>query len=102
MNSQQPLGSIQVHVRNPETVLFDGPVDAVSSINEGGPFDVLPMHENFISLIKEKITLVLPTGSTKEILCDVAVMQVNENMIIIHLGIGQGMEKEHPTAKLCT
>ena len=36
-----------------ESILFEGKVKALSSVNEMGPFDILPLHINFISVIKD-------------------------------------------------
>lgn len=48
---------IHVMVRNRKQLLFDDDVKAVTSKNDTGIFDVLPEHSNFISVLKESITI---------------------------------------------
>ena len=51
MKTKSPL-SIQVKVYAPFKIYFDGPAVSVSAVNATGPFDILPRHKNFISLLK--------------------------------------------------
>lgn len=44
-------------MRSRNKLIFDGGVEYVSSINDTGPFDILPKHSNFITLIKEVVIL---------------------------------------------
>jgi F0F1-type ATP synthase epsilon subunit len=54
MNNQ-----LTIKVQTPRDVLYEGPALAISSKNSQGPFDILPQHANFISLIdKQPITLI--------------------------------------------
>ena len=46
------LSAMQVRVYAPFQVYFDGPADSLSAANDTGPFDVLPHHKNFMSLLK--------------------------------------------------
>ena len=78
---------LHIHVRNPENVLFEGYVNAVSSYNEKGPFDVLPLHESFISLIKKYLKIYQRNGQIKEIKVDTGVLKVFKNKIEVYLGI---------------
>jgi len=41
---------IKVKVRDTNDVVFEGEVERISSYNEVGPFDIYPMHANFIPL----------------------------------------------------
>lgn len=40
-------------IRNKLGIIYNDKVEAVSSKNDKGIFDILPEHENFISVIKE-------------------------------------------------
>src|SRR5579872_5373563 len=50
--------SMEVKVASPFTTYFAGRAFSVSGVNATGPFDVLPKHHNFISLL-EPCTLVI-------------------------------------------
>ena len=42
---------MKVKVYAPFRVYFDGPAESVSAINKTGPFDILPKHKNFMTLL---------------------------------------------------
>ncbi|MGI5826514.1 MAG: hypothetical protein ACOX50_03820 [Patescibacteria group bacterium] len=79
--------SISVSILNSEGTVFDGEVKALSSINEMGPFDVLPLHSNFISIIKDKVVVYLKSGGSKEFKVDSGILKAAENKIQVFLGI---------------
>ncbi|MEK7059166.1 MAG: F0F1 ATP synthase subunit epsilon [Patescibacteria group bacterium] len=43
--------SMQVLIHSPFREYYDGPAFSVTAKNATGPFDILPQHHNFISLI---------------------------------------------------
>ncbi len=52
---------MRVKVYAPFRVYFDGPAESVSAKNQVGPFDVLPHHRNFITLLEPgDITVRIP------------------------------------------
>ena len=74
-----------VVVRNKDKVLYKGPAFAITSINDKGIFDVLPQHESFISLIKEKI-VVHPTPRTnQEFLIDNGIVRVHKYKVYAYV-----------------
>lgn len=70
-------------------ILFDSEVDSVSSTNSEGKFDVLRQHTQFISIIKDKITIRTLDGKVQELAVDNAVMRVKDGQIQVFLGIKQ-------------
>ena len=78
--------TLHVNIKNKESILFDDNVTGVSSYNERGLFDILPMHENFISIIKDKIIL-HKNKAQKEIKIQTGVLKVKDNYINIYLGL---------------
>ncbi len=44
----------QIHVRisKASQVVWEGDATGVSSVNSSGPFDILPLHANFLSLVQ--------------------------------------------------
>lgn len=79
--------TLQVKVRDLVSTLYDGEAVGVSSVNEKGPFDILPLHANFISIAKEKIIIHKKDGQKQEIKIDTAVLKNVNNTITIFLGI---------------
>jgi F0F1-type ATP synthase epsilon subunit len=78
---------LNVRVRDTENILFEGQADRINSYNEMGPFDVYPMHANFISIIKNKLTIYLKKEKLKELSFELAIMKVKKDVVHIYLGI---------------
>lgn len=78
---------LDVEIRSPDKTLYKGPAIAVSSRNEVGPFDVLPQHENFISIINGKITVWIHKNEKQEIENVSAIMKAKSNKINVFLGV---------------
>lgn len=78
---------LSVTIRTREEVLFSGQVNALTSVNEDGLFDVLPQHSNFISIIKDYVILHKPDNTTKKIDLTSGVIQVTNNLVNIFVGI---------------
>src|SRR5579863_4159651 len=84
MADKKPL---KVKIRDTENILFEGETDRISSFNEVGPFDIYPMHANFISIINNKLTLYNKKRVIKELSFEQAVMKVKKDEAHIYLGI---------------
>lgn len=78
---------IKAKIRDSQQVLFQGEVDRISSFNEVGPFDIYPQHANFISIIKDKLTLYKDKQIVKEVTFEKAIMKVKKDEVKIFLGI---------------
>jgi F0F1-type ATP synthase epsilon subunit len=78
---------INIKIRDAQKVIFEGKVDRISSFNEVGPFDIYPMHANFISILSKGLTLYLDGKSIKDIEFEKAVMKVKKDSVKVFLGI---------------
>lgn len=79
--------SINIKVRDTETILFEGEIDRISSFNEVGAFDIYPMHANFISIINSKLILYNKNKKLKELTFEQAIMKVKKDIAHIYLGV---------------
>jgi len=78
----------QVKVYSPYKVYFDGPATSVSAANETGPFDVLPGHKNFMTLLSAgEIIVRASRGGEEHITTTNAVMHVSEDTIRVFLDV---------------
>ncbi len=77
---------VNVTIKNRESVIFDGQVTAISTYNDLGIFDVLPFHENFISLVRNKIIL-HNMNAQKEFKIDQGILKIKNNKIDIYLDV---------------
>jgi len=79
--------NITLSIKNRQGTMFNDTVKAVSSFNDKGPFDILSEHENFISLIKQKIVIHKLDNKTEEFEIDNGVLRVYKNNVSIFIGI---------------
>lgn len=78
---------LRVKINSPEKILWEGEAVSVSSKNVDGPFDILPMHANFISLI-EKTPIRINTGSgMQEFTYERAVVYCHANTVFIYTNL---------------
>lgn len=78
---------LKVKIRDFETIVFEGEADLISSVNEVGKFDVLPLHANFISMIQKELHVFHKHQKVKELKIENAVMKVSENVVHVFLGL---------------
>ncbi|SRR5260221_1840700 len=90
---------INVQVRDAENILFEGEVDRISSFNEVGRFDVFSMHANFISIIRQELSLYKNNEKLKELKIEQAVLKVKQDTVHIFLGIETLMLDEEKTVE---
>lgn len=93
MADSNPL--IHLVVKDKNGLIHEDDVRAVTSYNEKGIFDILPMHTNFISLIKDKIIIHGRSGEDKKIDLRVGLVKVDDNQVHIYLGLPEPIEPEN-------
>lgn len=81
----QPM--MRVKVYSPFKSYFDEPAYSISAENHTGPFDILPRHHNFMTLVSAcEMKIVAPTGD-KTIRINRAVMHVKADQIVVFLDV---------------
>ncbi len=78
--------TINLVVKNKGGVIFEGAAKAITSFNEKGIFDVLPLHENFISVVKDFIRIHKTDGKSQDMKIGTGVVRVNENKVNVYVG----------------
>ncbi len=68
-------------------MVFEDEVKAMTSLNEKGIFDILPQHENFISIIKEYITIHKKDGQKETINIGNGVLKVKNSQISCYVDL---------------
>jgi F0F1-type ATP synthase epsilon subunit len=76
-----------VVVKNRESTLADREAFAVTSHNDVGPFDVLPRHANFISIINKEVVIRAVDGTEQKIEINKGIMNVQDNTVSVYLDI---------------
>ncbi len=78
---------LRVRVWSPFKVYYDGPAKSISGINGTGPFDILPKHHNFITLLDAcDLGLVTAEGKIKVRITG-GVMHVHKNQVVVFLEV---------------
>ena len=90
---------IFVSIRSEEQLLFQDQARSVSSENEKGKFDILPRHANFISLIKNFVTVIKKDGTKQDFKIDIGLMRVADDKVNVYLGVGNRSAKNTPGVK---
>ncbi|MGD9128891.1 MAG: hypothetical protein PVJ09_00130 [Candidatus Woesebacteria bacterium] len=81
------MDKIKIKIFSLKGLILEEEVDAISSENEEGVFDVLPQHSNFISIIKNKLILHKNKKKFKEIKLDLGVIRLIANQAKIYLDL---------------
>lgn len=79
--------ALSLTILSSDAITYQGKVKAVSAVNDKGPFDVLPSHSNFISIIKDQLILHELSGEKKEMKIKRGVMKVYQDKVFVFLGI---------------
>ncbi|PIR43896.1 hypothetical protein COV24_00390 [candidate division WWE3 bacterium CG10_big_fil_rev_8_21_14_0_10_32_10] len=87
MESKPDNKIFYVKVTSPDGLVFGGNVLSITSINNYGEFDILSNHANFITIIKDKVILVLEDKTKKEYKVDNGIIRAFENNVDVYLGI---------------
>lgn len=83
----RPSG-MQVKIYAPFQIYFDGEADSLSATTETGPFDVLPHHKNFMSLLKPGSITVRQKGKPDfNLKIDRAVLHVRSNKVTVFMDV---------------
>jgi F-type H+-transporting ATPase subunit epsilon len=78
---------LQVRINSPEKVIWEGQADSVSSVNRDGPFDILPFHANFLTIIEKKPIKIQSEGKTEEYTFENSVIYAHKNSVYIYAKI---------------
>jgi F0F1-type ATP synthase epsilon subunit len=82
-----PENLVHVKVWSPFRVYYDDVAMSVSGVNGTGPFDILPRHHNFITLLSPgELKLQTKDGETK-IKISGGIMHVRKDSVIVFLEV---------------
>ena len=74
---------MHVKVHAPYKVYFDDEAISISAVNETGPFDILPGHHNFMTLVSPCDIVVRTVRSQETIPIQRGIMHVKADEIVI-------------------
>lgn len=80
-------GQLEVKLYSPFHVYFDGGAESVSAVNEAGPFDILPGHANFFTLLTKGEVRVASGGQDFSYTVNRGIARVADNEVKIFLDV---------------
>ena len=79
--------TMHVKVYAPFKTYFDDEAFSISAVNDTGPFDILPQHHNFMTLISPCDIIVRTATSEERIGVSRGIMHVKADKVIIFLDV---------------
>jgi hypothetical protein len=80
--------NMQVHVHSPFREYYNGLAASLSAKNDTGPFDILPHHHNFISLLPAcELTIRTVSEGDRKIQISGGIIHVKANKVSVFLDV---------------
>ena len=80
--------TMHVKVYSPFHVYFNENATSISAESDTGPFDILPRHHNFMTLLKAcQLTIRKGDGSEQRIRITGGIMHVKANQVVVFLDV---------------
>ncbi len=80
-------GQMYVKVYSPYRNYFSDIADSISAVNDTGPFDILPGHHKFLTLLSSCELDIRTNGVAEKIKVDYGIMFVKENRVTVFLDV---------------
>lgn len=82
-----PKGKMYVKVYAPFKTYYDGVADSISAVNDTGPFDILPQHHNFMTLLSTCDIIVRSEKNEEKIAINRGIMHVKADRVVVFLDV---------------
>lgn len=79
--------NMHVKVYAPFKVYYDGMAESISAVNDTGPFDILPKHHNFMTLLNPCDVVVRIGEREEKVSIQRGVMHVRADRVIVFLDV---------------
>lgn len=87
--------TLHVRILSPQQLILETDAQSVSSKNLQGPFDILPQHTNFITMVENSpIIIRTPNQKPSTFTFPLAIVTVSENKVNIYTYIQPNLEKK--------
>jgi len=82
-----PKDKMHVKVYAPFKTYFNGIANSISAANETGPFDILPRHHNFMTLLSPCDIIVRSDQGEEKVAISRGIMHVKADRVIVFLDV---------------
>jgi len=80
--------TLKVQILSAKGIIWEGTAESVSSVNSQGPFDLLPQHAHFVSLIEHTPITVVEAGKERSFTFTSAVVRLYDDVVTVYADIG--------------
>jgi len=80
-------GMMHIKVYSPYQVYFDDQASSITAKNDTGPFDILPQHHKFLTLLTSGEMVIVTKKGEEKIKISRGVMYVKEDRVTVFLDI---------------
>lgn len=86
--AQTQVAKLHIKIHSPFRTYFDGYGSSISATNDTGPFDILPNHHRFMTILNEGEVVVRRDGDEQQIYkIDRGIMHVRDNYVVVFLDV---------------
>ena len=78
---------ISVLIKDRIHTIFEGKASSVTSVNDQGQFDVLPLHSNFITLVKEYVIIDVGRETEKRFEIEKGLLSAILDEVSVYVGL---------------
>jgi F0F1-type ATP synthase epsilon subunit len=79
---------LHVRISRATEIIWEGDARTLTARNAEGPFDILPLHAHFISILDNTpIVVIEKNGERREFVFDTAVMHVKDDQVRVYTNI---------------
>ena len=72
---------LTISINSPDKMIWEGKGTSVSSVNSMGPFDILPQHANFITIIENTPIIIKGLDKVLEYQFPLCLMYARDNYV---------------------
>lgn len=91
VNTEQATssGGAKMHVKvyAPFKTYFDDDAESISAANDTGPFDILPRHHNFMTLLSKCDIVIRTARGEEKVPINRGIMHVKADKVVVFLDI---------------
>lgn len=78
---------LNVSIRSKKEKIYEGIAKSVSSQNDMGFFDILPMHTNYVTLVSDFVIVDKGLATEKYVKLDKGIITVVSDIVKVYVGI---------------
>lgn len=78
---------MHIKVYSPFKVYYDEPASSITALNETGPFDILPHHHSFMTLLSGGDIIIRAPRGEQKITITRGIMHVKADQVVVFLDV---------------